>query len=1758
MPVYKCVLTSLSAFSARTLSKDKCADVVSMLSVLQNRNQPKLSNTTDLTLTKDSSNTSNVRTSDTQPNGTNSVSAALVTPGTSTPSKGYTLAPSLSFTMNSLQHVTPVGRTTNDTSPEVGVTKPVFKMKPREFPTFNGRRRDWPRFKARWKNIVEKQGYSNFVLADQLLISTENGFAHSRIQAIQIVDESSYTVMWNRLEEHYEDQGAILASIYQDLDNMKSVRNDSAKAIVDFADELESIHENLFHLSPEHPQKVDVNRVDKLVHLIPENLQSLWNRHYFELDSCAKESPYSEFVRFMCRERAVRLRFIDIPGEKQKPNKIGNYSGETSTPSRTCWLDDSHQDHWTRHCEIWRALTPRERRQICLEKKKCLACLDPYIQGHTCSIPRQIFDKIMCKNERCYVKHRNDIACHASESKQTDVVEMQSSFIQSQAYTARYNVQIPCRQHTIPLFADDGSDSSFIYEKCARDNGFKEVGKKTLSIKTLNGSKRVQSRLYEVPLVTKDSIETIVCHSVPQPLTGEGISVNMDKMKALFPLYKGIENLQRDTKPAEILLGLDYFKLHPQHRVCSNGNISIMSGPLGDTLVGSSEESNYSIVSSYYISKEQDSQWQKFIAGEEIGTQVTPRCGACKCGKCPQVGSTYSFNEEQELRLIREGLSFDEGKKHWVAKYPWKRHPGDLPDNKYLAVATLKNTERTLRRDSEWYRVYSEQIKEMEARGSCRKLTSTELNEWVDPVFYICHLAVVNHKSVTTPVRIVFNSSQACNGISLNSSLAKGPDSYMNCMLDILIRWREYSGVILGDISKMFHAIVITEPDQHMHRFLWRENSQEEPDTYVMTALNMGDICSQNIAMESIFLTGERVKEQFPEVNEILKSSSYVDDIVHSTLNNPRHVANEVHGVLKEHGFNVKQWWINGETHSRNAHQLQEDILPPDAEFDKTTFKGEDDKVKVLGLNWSPIEDTILYSAELNFSPRVKGCRTEPDIKEDNFHNKIPKVLSRRTVLEQFGKIFDPIGLIGPHILNAKILLRQTWEENLQWDDPLPEKLYNKWIQWFKSCFELDSISFNRCTRPVDVEEETPWLVIFSDGSQTASGYTAYVRWKTGPAVYTSHLLLAKNRIAPVKVVSVPRLELTGALLGARGRKLIQEACRYEFARVVHLVDSETVLSQINSIASRFKQYEGTRIGEIQRTCEGDMSSWYWIPTEENISDWNTRGKPPVELGPGSLWQDGPSFLCKPFDEWPVKSVEQIRVNQSIEVTVCAAESESSSMNIVNFERVSNWDTLVRSIAVVLSCIRAKSFDINKHAGISPTVLREVELIIIKEIQSGVKNIQVQYRSLGVVLTQEGIWAVGARGNLSYQDLPVIIPHKHPAALMVMERAHKKARHSGVYSTLAMCRQEFYIAQGSKMAKKVRNRCTECRLLDKQTLTQKMGMVPLVSLKPAPAFNVVQIDLFGPWIARGEVQKRTSGKCWGVLFVCLASRAVHIEIIAGYSTDDFLMGLQRFGALRGWPHKLSSDPGSQLVAAEKELQNAWKDINFKTVEKECTNHKTNWQFSPADSPHYQGVTESLIKTVKRAIKVMYSHSVRLSWQEYVTMGYQVADMVNSRPLGLIGEVDDSLSVLTPNSLLLGRNSSDNPGCWPEGHNIPRLSEVNRIVGRFWSKWMELCRPALLTEKKWNTDVRNLEVDDIVLVLDNDPISRQYKLAKVCEVKTGKDGKVRSAQVEYRKFKTNEIGTLKYSGSSPIKVTRCCQRLVLIVPVEELLVHKNDY
>ena len=121
--------------------------------------------------------------------------------------------------------------------------------------------------------------------------------------------------------------------------------------------------------------------------------------------------------------------------------------------------------------------------------------------------------------------------------------------------------------------------------------------------------------------------------------------------------------------------------------------------------------------------------------------------------------------------------------------------------------------------------------------------------------------------------------------------------------------------------------------------------------------------------------------------------------------------------------------------------------------------------------------------------------------------------------------------------------------------------------------------------------------------------------------------------------------------------------------------------------------------------------------------------------------------------------------------------------------------------------------------------------------------------------------------------------------------------------------------------------CQRCRILKVKHLKQIMGKMPSGRLLPSAPFSSVMVDLFGPYLVRGEVQKRISGKAWGVIFADLCSRAVHIEVAFGCDTKSFLLVFCRFAAIRGWPSVMYSDPGTQLVGASSELVQAWKDLD---------------------------------------------------------------------------------------------------------------------------------------------------------------------------------------------------------------------------------------
>ena len=280
--------------------------------------------------------------------------------------------------------------------------------------------------------------------------------------------------------------------------------------------------------------------------------------------------------------------------------------------------------------------------------------------------------------------------------------------------------------------------------------------------------------------------------------------------------------------------------------------------------------------------------------------------------------------------MIQGNLEYDGVKQCWVTSYPWLVDPGTLPNNYSSALATIKSTERTLSKDERWAETYQKQMEDMVERGVARKLSQKELQEWSGPRFYISHLAVVNTRSHSTPVRVVFNSSQVCQGMSLNSCLAKGPDCYMNNLIGILLRWREEQVALVGDIRKMFHSIHLKPLEQHCHRFLWRDlETDQEPDVYVMTRVNMGDTPAPAISTEAMYKTADMFETDSPKAANFLKRSSYVDDLIDSQPSTAEalKIARETEDMLVKGGFAVKCWQFTGESSPRSQGRSSLDHL---------------------------------------------------------------------------------------------------------------------------------------------------------------------------------------------------------------------------------------------------------------------------------------------------------------------------------------------------------------------------------------------------------------------------------------------------------------------------------------------------------------------------------------------------------------------------------------------------------------------------------------------------------------------------------------------------------------------------------------------------------------------------------------------------------------------------------------------------------------
>ncbi|XP_049878088.1 uncharacterized protein LOC126375230 isoform X6 [Pectinophora gossypiella] len=652
------------------------------------------------------------------------------------------------------------------------------------------------------------------------------------------------------------------------------------------------------------------------------------------------------------------------------------------------------------------------------------------------------------------------------------------------------------------------------------------------------------------------------------------------------------------------------------------------------------------------------------------------------------------------------------------------------------------------------------------------------------------------------------------------------------------------------------------------------------------------------------------------------------------------------------------------------------------------------------------------------------------------------------------------------------------------------------------------------CASPVKTE-----LHCFVDASQDAYAACIYLRSLDEHNSVTTKLLCSKTRVAPLKPVTIPRLELCAALLGARLSYKVSNALRCEIGDKYFWSDSTIALGWIKNQPKLFKAFVCNRVNEIHELT--NRNSWKHIPTDINPADMASRGVAPSTMINSSLWWEGPSFLLKSESEWPNHP------NTKIDLPEIKVHKSQVIHKFINFENYSNANKLKRIFAYVFRFItNCKTSNKNK----SP--LNEVELknslnFLIKRAQSESFSSEIETLSNGKCLKAKshilqlspfiddsGVLRVGGRlknAALNYEKKhPALLDSKHHLTKILMAAEHLRQGHAGPQHTLYSFREQFWPIGGRTLARSIVRKCITCLRLKAKTLNPFFGDLPSSRVTEFYPFQTCGTDFAGPFmISSKKGRGNRVSKSYLCLFVCFSTKAVHLEVVSDLSTAAFIACLKRFISRRGKPHYIHCDNAKNFVGAKNELGRMLRS-SLRSVYEYTANEGIKFTFNPPYSPTFGGLWEAGVKSAKHHVKRIVGNA-NLTFEELSTLFTQIEAILNSRPLTPLSHDPNDLSPLTPGHFLIGRPLTSLPA--PPGDNMKlknRYILIENLRQRFWERW----RHEYLSEMQQRTKGRlrnsNLQLGDLVVFKEENLPPLKWRLGRAQKLYPGADGVVRVA------------------------------------------------
>ena len=467
----------------------------------------------------------------------------------------------------------------------------------------------------------------------------------------------------------------------------------------------------------------------------------------------------------------------------------------------------------------------------------------------------------------------------------------------------------------------------------------------------------------------------------------------------------------------------------------------------------------------------------------------------------------------------------------YIVALPFNNQLPSLVSSKALAMKRLASLHRRFQRDNSYEIAYSNVIQEYVDLGHMTKINTDHL---ANHKYYLPHHGVIKESSDTTKLRVVFDGSASSNtGVSLNDTLLTGP-KLQEDLFDILLRFRSHQYVLTGDIEKMYRQILIRPEDRKHQQILWR-NSNGEIDAYQLITVTFGLSAAPYLALRCLKQLADDEGHQFPRASLVLQRDFYVDDALTGadTKEEVLSIRKELTDLLQTGCFNIRGWTPN-----------DSDILRGLSEQDKCRKiqLSDSQTIKTLGVFWNSQVDAILYSVDtLADLPRV----------------------TKRSISSVIARIYDPLGLLAPVIIRAKIILQHVWSLKINWDESLPADLHTDWSRYYTQLALINNVRFPRKTViPAVTRME---LHGFCDASEKAYGACIYLRTISSDGSIQSHLLTVKSKVAPLKTQIIPRLELSEALHLATLIASVQKALTIKISRIVYWTDSTIVLQWIKS-----------------------------------------------------------------------------------------------------------------------------------------------------------------------------------------------------------------------------------------------------------------------------------------------------------------------------------------------------------------------------------------------------------------------------------------------------------------------------------------------------------------------------------------------------------------------------------------------------------------